>query len=123
MESWPDQGNPRWTGLDGYSGRVGTVKLELDPEAKAEMREAALFYEDCREGLGQEFLDAVELAFARIAERPMTWRILKGRFRRYLAHHFPYAVIYVVEDDAIYVAAIMHMKRKPDYWQDRVKEK
>lgn len=99
------------------------MKLVLDPAAKAEMREAAFFYEDCREGLGQEFLDAVELAFAEIVQRPMTWRILKGRFRRYLVHHFPYAVTYAVEDDTIYVAAIMHMKRKPDYWQDRVRDK
>jgi hypothetical protein len=62
------------------------VKLVLDPAAKAEMREAALFYEHCREGLGEEFLDAVELAFAEITQRPMTWRILNGRFRRYHAH-------------------------------------
>jgi len=52
------------------------VKLVLDPAAKVEMREAAFFYENCREGLGEEFLDAVELAFAEIAQRPMTWRIL-----------------------------------------------
>ena len=98
------------------------MKLVLDPSAKSEMREAAFFYEDCRRGLGREFLDAVELAFSEIARRPMTWRILKGRFRRYLVHHFPYAVIYAVEKEAIYVAAIMHMKRKPDYWIDRVRD-
>jgi toxin ParE1/3/4 len=98
------------------------VKLVLDPAAKAEMREAALFYEHCREGLGEEFLDAVELAFAEITQRPMTWRILNGRFRRYLVHHYPYAVIYAVEDETIYVAAIMHMRRKPDYWHDRVRD-
>ncbi len=98
------------------------MKVALDPLASAEMRDAALFYEGCRDGLGEEFLDAVELAFAKIAQRPMIWRILKGRFRRYLIHRFPYAVIYAIEDDTIYVAAIMHMKRKPDYWQDRVRD-
>jgi len=76
-----------------------------------------------RDGLGQEFLDAVEPAFGKIAQRPMIWRILKGRFRRYLIHHFPYAVIYAIEDDTVYVVAIMHMKRKPDYRQDRVRDK
>jgi len=96
------------------------VRVVLDPLAKAEMREAALFYEDCREGLGEEFLNAVELAFVEIARRPEMWRVIKGRFRRYLVHRFPYAVIYSIEDDDLYVAAVMHMKRKPDYWQDRV---
>lgn len=75
----------------------------------------------CREGLGEEFLDAIDLAFAEVIQRPMTWRILNGRFRRYLVHHNPYAVIYAVEDETIYVAAIMHMRRKPDYWHDRVR--
>ncbi len=51
--------------------------------------------------VGEEFLNAVELAFSEIAQRPIIWRILKGRFRRYLVHHFPYAVIYAIEDDTI----------------------
>lgn len=84
------------------------------------MREAAFFYEDCRTGLGREFLDAIELAFTEITQRPGTWRILKGSFRRYLVHHFPYAVIYTIEEEVIYVAAVMHLKRKPDYWLNRV---
>jgi toxin ParE1/3/4 len=77
------------------------VKVVLDPSARAEMRDAALFYEGCRDGLGQEFLDATEFAFGEIAHRPMIWRVLKGRFRRYLIHGFPYAVIYAIEDDTI----------------------
>ena len=99
------------------------MKLVLDPEANAEMREAALFYEDCREGLGQEFLDAVEMGFDQIALHPAMWRRLKGRFRRYLIQRFPYAVIYALESDVIYVAAVMHLKRKPAYWRGRAKGK
>lgn len=99
------------------------MRVVLDPSANEEMREAAAFYEDCRDGLGLEFLDAVELAFSEISDRPMMWRVLKGRFRRYLIHRFPYAVLYTIEDDSIYVAAIMHMKRRPDYWEDRIRGK
>lgn len=58
------------------------MKIVLDPSAKAEMRDAAIFYEGCRDGLGEVFLSAVELAFNEIAQRPMIWRILKGQFRR-----------------------------------------
>lgn len=97
------------------------MKLLLDPEAKAELRHAALFYEDCREGLGEEFLDAVELAFDQIRRHPTLWRLLKGRFRRYLVQQFPYGVIYAVEGRTIYVTAVMHLKRKPGYWEARGK--
>ena len=95
------------------------MRIVLDPAAFAEMREAALFYEDCRDGLGQEFLTYVEASLDAIARRPGLWRRLKGRFRRCLVHRFPYAVIYAVEDDTVYVVAVMHLKRKPGYWGSR----
>lgn len=99
------------------------MKLVLDPAANIEMREAAFFYEDCREGLGQEFLDWIEESFDQIALHPMMWRVLKGRYRRYLVNRFPYAIIYTVEGDIVFVAAVMHMKRRPEYWQRRIIDK
>jgi len=95
------------------------VRVVLDPAAVAEMREAALFYEDCRAELGQEFLAHVEASLDAIARHPDLWRRLRGRFRRCLVHRFPYAVIYADEDDAVYVAAVMHLRRKPGYWKSR----
>ncbi len=86
------------------------MKVRLDPAAKQEIRQAALFCEDCREGLGCEFLDSVESAFERIQQHPTVWRILKGRFRRYLPQRFPDGVIYAVEGEVIYVAAVMHLE-------------
>jgi plasmid stabilization system protein ParE len=97
------------------------LKVRLDPAAKLEIRQAALCYEDCRDGLGLEFLDAVESAFEQIQRHPRVWRILKGRFRRYLLQRFPYGLIYAVEGETIFVAAVMHLKRKPGYWVSRGK--
>jgi plasmid stabilization system protein ParE len=65
----------------------------------------------------------VESAFDQIRRHPTLWRIMKGQFRRYLVHQFPYAVIYAVEGRTIYIAAIMHLKRKPGYWESRGKAK
>lgn len=95
------------------------MTLVIDEEAKQELREAARFYEDCRAGLGQKFLNAIEGAYVEIQERPEFWRRFRGRFRRCLLRRFPYAVIYAIEPDCIYVAAIMHAKRSPDYWIHR----
>jgi toxin ParE1/3/4 len=97
------------------------LRLLFDPAAKAELSQAALYYEDCRHGLGEEFLVAVEAAFDQIRKYPTLWRTLKGRFRRYLVQQFPYGVIYAVEGRTIYVAAVMHVKRKPGYWASRNK--
>lgn len=99
------------------------MRVRLDLAAQFEIRQAALFYEDCRNGLGQEFLDAVASAFDHIQQHPTAWRIIKGRFRRYLLQRFPYGVIYAVEGQVIYAAAVMHLKRKPGYWVPRGKRK
>ena len=83
------------------------------------MLEATAFYEAARPGLGSRFVDAVEFGFRRICEQPRCYRCIRGRFRRYLLHQFPYGLIYSIEADCIYVAAVMHLKRKPGYWAGR----
>lgn len=98
------------------------MKLIFDPEALLEARNAAAFYEDSQPGLGKAFLAGVEAASEEIIRHPLMWRRLKGRFRRYLIQQFPYGVIYAVQGDAIYVAAIMHLKRKPGYWTARTRK-
>lgn len=95
------------------------MTVVFDPEAVQEAREAAAFYENCQPRLGQAFLDAIETGIAEISSHPLLWRRIKGRFRRYLLPRFPYGLIYAVEDGRVYIAAIMHLKRKPGYWSGR----
>ena len=97
------------------------MKLLFDPEALLEAQNAAMFYEDSQPGLGKAFLASVEAAGEEIARHPLMWRRFKGRFRRYLVPRFPYGLIYAVEGDSIYVAAAMHLKRKPGYWTTRTR--
>ncbi|MDE0405403.1 MAG: type II toxin-antitoxin system RelE/ParE family toxin [Nitrospira sp.] len=98
------------------------MKLIVDLEAFLELRNATAFYEDSQPGLGKAFLASVEAATEEIVQHPLRWRKIKGKFRRYLIHGFPYGLIYAVQDDAIYVAAVMHLKRKPGYWVRRAKK-
>ena len=98
------------------------MKLLVDPEALVEARNAAAFYEDSQPGLGKAFLADVEAATEEILRHPLMWRRIKGRFRRYLIPRFPYGLIYAVQGDTIYVAAVMHLKRKPGYWVSRARK-
>jgi len=47
------------------------MALIYDPAARAELLEAAVYYEECRTGLGQAFLSAVEHAVARLSNKPL----------------------------------------------------
>ncbi len=96
-------------------------KLIYAPKAKAEIKEAAEYYEGCKEGLGQAFLVEIESTIKRISQSPLTWRKISGQFRRCLTKRFPYGIIYSAEENEIFIAAVMHLKRKPEYWKKRIK--
>jgi len=98
-------------------------RLTYHRDAREEIKQAACFYESCTEGLGDRYLVAVESAIERLVSDPFRNRILRGKFRRCLVKGFPYGVIYAVNDEEIYIAAVMHLKRKPGYWIGRSFEK
>ena len=75
----------------------------------------------CKEKLGHAFLNEVESAIQSLLQSPRQWRKISAQFRRCLLKRFPYGIIYSIDDDEIFVAAVMHLKRKPEYWKDRLK--
>ena len=94
------------------------VQLIYDLSAKREMQEASAWYESQHEGLGREFLSKLEQAAQTILQNPNRWRRITGNYRRCLLKQFPYGIIYRVEGDTVFVAAVMHLHRKPGYWLD-----
>ena len=95
------------------------VKLKYDPEARAEVIVGAEYYEACREGLGRRFTGAVETAVRSLRANPRLYRFIRRPYRRCPVAGFPYGVIYRVDGDEIYVAAVAHGSRKPGYWLER----
>lgn len=92
----------------------------LHPEAQKELRAAALYYEQREAGLGERFLEAIQSGFRQIERSPFTWRCIRGEIRRFLVKKFPYGIVYAPVDDQIFVLALMHLKREPDYWLGRL---
>ena len=91
------------------------------PEADQELEAAALWYEARQPGLGDDFLDEFERTLRRIMAEPERWRRVRGENRKLNFHRFPYAIVYSVSSDAIYIKAVMqHLHRRPFYWQPRV---
>ena len=92
-------------------------------EARAEFFDAIRYYESSCAGTGQNISREVMAAVSQILLYPLLWPFVPGfSVRRCLLHRFPYAVIYSVEPDRIYVLAVMHLHRHPDYWRHRLTE-
>lgn len=89
------------------------------PEAAEEFYASIDYYEECERGLGYDFSIEVYSAIQHIINYPTAWSILEGDVRRCLTNRFPYGILYSIEADAIYILAIMNLRRHPDYWKDR----
>jgi len=98
------------------------LKVLFHPEARDDLLQAAQWYEARRSGLGQALVAAVERAIATIREAPERWPAYPAGApsRRFILRRFPLAVHYVIFDSALFIAAVAHLKRRPDYWSKRL---
>lgn len=89
------------------------------PEADDELEGATLWYDEKQPGLGGDFIEEFERTLRQIVDEPGRWRIIRGDNRKLNFHRFPYAIVYSVREEAIYIKAVMHLHRRPFYWQHR----
>jgi toxin ParE1/3/4 len=93
----------------------------LHPEALQEADEAAAFYKDRQPGLEKRFLEALQDAIARIRRNPFMYRRVEGEIRKCRLLRFPYGVIYRIDEDGLLeIIAVMHLRRRPNYWKSRI---
>jgi len=96
------------------------MKAIFHPEAHEEMIESARFYEGKSEGFGLDFLTAVEETTHRIEQFPEAGPIEKANIRQRLVSGFPFTILYEIQPDRIFIAAVMHQHRRPGYWRKRL---
>ncbi len=101
------------------------MRVELHPEARSELRSAALWYEERRSRLGDQFVGRISAELARIGDSPAAYPIWPGTgrahvpIRKAVVEQFPYLVAFEVHANRVLVLAVTHAKRKPLYWLTR----
>ncbi len=94
--------------------------FHFHPEALLEADESAKFYEERQDGLGKRFVEGLTDAITRIRRTPEFFAMLDDNIRKCRILRFPYGVIYRDKKKSVEIIAVMHLKRKPDYWKKRV---
>jgi len=94
-------------------------KLIIKPFAEEDAKDAANWYNEKREGLGNEFLLALEAALNAIQRNPNHYQGVYKGLKRALTVRFPYGIFFTVEEDFIYILAIVHTSRSPKIWKKR----
>jgi plasmid stabilization system protein ParE len=87
--------------------------------ARRELDDAISWYEERREGLGQEFSSAIERELERIDSFPEQFVRVRGEIRRAVLRRFPYSIYFLTEDYRNLVLAIFHVKRDPHHLENR----
>lgn len=93
--------------------------VAFHPQAEAEFATASEFYRAERPGLATEFADELNRAVEFVRANPEAGTPIRREIRRWLVRRFPYSIIYREEESQIYILALAHQRRRPEYWSDR----
>ncbi len=92
----------------------------IHSKARTEFEESITYYEQQKTGLGLALQSAIEKAIGRIQQNPQIGAPYKTtEFRHYVIQRFPYVIFYVEWGEVIWIVAIAHGKRRPNYWRRR----
>jgi plasmid stabilization system protein ParE len=89
-------------------------------EAEREFAESVDYYESREPGLGLRFRDDVVEAVDRILRNPQSPRPRSKGYRRINLRVFPHYIAYIIREETIWIVAIAHGYRRPEFWIDRI---
>lgn len=109
--------------MKGSKGPVQRV-VRFHPSSERELAEAIDFLNDEASGLGFRLSGEVKTIIGKILRFPETYAIIEKAVRAASLDVFRYTIFYEFEkeSDQIFVVAIAHQRRHPDYWRDRLKD-
>ena len=89
-------------------------------DAERDISEAFVWYENCRLGLGFEFLLAVDARIRSIERTPESCGFIERCYRSAMVRRFPYVILYTYQDDTVTIYAVFHTSQNPRKWRDRL---
>jgi|SRR5690625_255100 len=101
---------------------MSKMALGFDEAAEAEFYDVIDYYKQFDRALSYDFIHEFEDTVQQLIKFPKAGQPYLHQTKRVFLNRFPYAIVYkVYRNESIIVFAIMHMKRKPAYWEKRLK--
>lgn len=97
-----------------------TRGFRYHPHARAEVVRAVKFYRAESPQAAEQFVAFLDDAIQLVLSEPLIGHPFRGGCRRKVFTRFPYSLIYRFLEGEIQIVAVMHHRRKPDYWLKRV---
>lgn len=96
------------------------IRIELEPEAEAELEAAVDWHLSHSRDVAERFADEYERVIEAIHRFPEIGRPIDGGLRRLNIGRTDYTIIYRLRDDVATILAVAHASRRPGYWRERL---
>ena len=96
--------------------------FEFHRDAEDEFLESYIWYEEGKDGLGDQFFDEVERKLQLITQKPEMFPFDEFPIRKAILKKFPFTIFYEFNaaSKRIYVVGIFHSKRNPQVLKKRI---
>lgn len=95
------------------------VKKQVAEIVNQDLKEAALWYNRARSGLGKVFLKEVKAEVNQIVKNPLAYEVRYANIRIAFVKKFPYGIHfeYHEREKQVIILAVFHTSRNPDIWE------
>jgi len=98
------------------------MNIKFVDEAGFEFLDVISYYEEQQAGLGRRFKAEVERTLLWLVEHPEVYSLRPNAYRRLNLRIYPYYIAYIVRGSTLWLLAVAHSHRKPEYWIQREKK-
>ena len=95
------------------------MKIEILHEAEEELNDAISYYEGIEPGQGIRRKQEVRAAIEWIGDNREIPRLRPNGYRRVNLKVFRYYIPYFIWNDVVWILAVAHGSRRPEYWMER----
>jgi plasmid stabilization system protein ParE len=96
------------------------MQIEFTEPASIELDDAFEYYELQLPDLGKKFFNEILETIELISQFPKLFAHNSKHTRKAVLRKFPYNLIYSVYKNKIFIIAVAHQNRAPEYWIDRL---
>ena len=96
------------------------MTVEFLEPALIELDDAIDYYNMQSKGLGDDFFNETLSVIRLISDFPTAWAKHTTHTRKAILKRFPYNLIYTIRNNKIFIIAVAHQHRNPEYWVNKI---
>ena len=97
-------------------------KIELHPEVENDLTQASEYYQHNRNGYGVRFLENYVKSINVIRQFPEIGTFYIADILCTRIREFPYSIFYLNLEKSIFILAVIHDRRRPGFWMNRMND-